>query len=239
MEAGALIDYRLHYRGVPLGWTSQIEVWEPGRQFVDRQLRGPYGLWHHRHTFSRGRRRDGDRGRGPLRRAVRSARRARAAAVDRARPASGSSTTATRRSAGSSSEEASRAGACRAAGRVMSSLLWLRRDLRLRDHPALSAAAQGRAMTVVFCFDEQLLGGRHASGPRTQFMLESLAELGGELKATWQPPVRRRRGPGDRAAQARRPGQGPPRSTSAPTSDRSRGGASARSRTRWRSWAWR
>jgi ligand-binding SRPBCC domain-containing protein len=52
MEAGALIDYRLHYRGVPLGWTSQIEVWEPGQQFVDRQLRGPYGLWHHRHTFS-------------------------------------------------------------------------------------------------------------------------------------------------------------------------------------------
>ena len=56
MEVGALIDYRLHYRGVPVGWTSQIEVWEPGRQFVDRQLRGPYGLWHHRHTFSRDRR---------------------------------------------------------------------------------------------------------------------------------------------------------------------------------------
>lgn len=52
MEAGAVIDYRLHYRGVPLGWTSQIEVWEPGREFVDRQLRGPYGLWHHRHRFS-------------------------------------------------------------------------------------------------------------------------------------------------------------------------------------------
>jgi ligand-binding SRPBCC domain-containing protein len=52
MEVGALIDYRLHYRGMPLGWTSQIEVWEPGCQFVDRQLRGPYGLWHHRHTFS-------------------------------------------------------------------------------------------------------------------------------------------------------------------------------------------
>src|ERR1700679_851500 len=52
METGALIDYRLHYRGVPLGWTSQIEVWEPGRQFVDRQLRGPCGLWHHRHTFA-------------------------------------------------------------------------------------------------------------------------------------------------------------------------------------------
>jgi deoxyribodipyrimidine photo-lyase len=64
----------------------------------------------------------------------------------------------------------------------MRSLLWLRRDLRLRDHPALSAAAQAQEMTVVFCFDEQLLGGRHASGPRTQFMLESLAELGNELQ---------------------------------------------------------
>jgi ligand-binding SRPBCC domain-containing protein len=51
MAVGALIDYRLHYHGVPLGWTSQIEVWERGHQFVDRQLRGPYGLWHHRHTF--------------------------------------------------------------------------------------------------------------------------------------------------------------------------------------------
>jgi deoxyribodipyrimidine photo-lyase len=64
----------------------------------------------------------------------------------------------------------------------MRSLLWLRRDLRLRDHPALSAAAQAQEMTVVFCFDEQLLGGRHSSGPRTQFMLESLAELSAELK---------------------------------------------------------
>jgi ligand-binding SRPBCC domain-containing protein len=52
MEAGSLIDYRLRYRGIALGWTSQIEVWRPGREFVDRQLRGPYGLWHHRHTFA-------------------------------------------------------------------------------------------------------------------------------------------------------------------------------------------
>ena len=51
MQVGALIDYRLRYRGVPLGWTSQIEAWEPGREFVDRQLRGPYSLWHHRHRF--------------------------------------------------------------------------------------------------------------------------------------------------------------------------------------------
>jgi ligand-binding SRPBCC domain-containing protein len=52
MRAGALIDYRLRVHGVPLRWTSRIEDWEPGRRFVDRQVRGPYGLWRHRHMFS-------------------------------------------------------------------------------------------------------------------------------------------------------------------------------------------
>lgn len=52
MRVGALIDYRLRVHGIPLRWTSRIEGWEPGRSFVDRQLRGPYGLWHHRHTFA-------------------------------------------------------------------------------------------------------------------------------------------------------------------------------------------
>jgi ligand-binding SRPBCC domain-containing protein len=54
MQTGTLIDYRLNYHGVPVGWTSQIEVWEPDAsnpQFVDRALRGPFGLWHHRHRF--------------------------------------------------------------------------------------------------------------------------------------------------------------------------------------------
>jgi ligand-binding SRPBCC domain-containing protein len=51
MRIGTRIDYRLHVHRVPVRWTSQIEEWEPGRAFVDRQLRGPYGLWHHRHSF--------------------------------------------------------------------------------------------------------------------------------------------------------------------------------------------
>lgn len=51
MRVGTLIEYRLHVHRVPLRWTSRIEEWEPGRGFVDRQLRGPYGLWHHRHSF--------------------------------------------------------------------------------------------------------------------------------------------------------------------------------------------
>jgi ligand-binding SRPBCC domain-containing protein len=56
MEVGTVIDYRLHVHRVPIRWRSRIEEWSPGRSFVDRQLRGPYRLWHHRHTFSQ----DGD-----------------------------------------------------------------------------------------------------------------------------------------------------------------------------------
>ncbi len=51
LSEGSLIDYRLRVHGVPVRWTSLIEVWEPGAAFVDRQLRGPYRLWRHRHEF--------------------------------------------------------------------------------------------------------------------------------------------------------------------------------------------
>lgn len=51
MRAGTRIDYRLTVHGVPVRWTSRIELWEPGLAFVDRQERGPYQLWHHRHEF--------------------------------------------------------------------------------------------------------------------------------------------------------------------------------------------
>ena len=52
MRTGALIDYRLRLHGVPLRWTARIEDWQEGRTFVDRQIRGPYRLWHHRHEFA-------------------------------------------------------------------------------------------------------------------------------------------------------------------------------------------
>jgi ligand-binding SRPBCC domain-containing protein len=52
MGAGTLIEYRLTLHALPLRWLTRIEAWEPGRRFADRQLRGPYRLWHHTHTFA-------------------------------------------------------------------------------------------------------------------------------------------------------------------------------------------
>jgi len=39
---------------VPVRWQSEISVWEPPHRFVDRQIKGPYKLWVHEHTFSAG-----------------------------------------------------------------------------------------------------------------------------------------------------------------------------------------
>jgi hypothetical protein len=58
MRRGTRIEYRLRLHGVPLRWVSRIEEWHPGRGFVDRQVRGPYRLWHHRHEFEPHVRRD-------------------------------------------------------------------------------------------------------------------------------------------------------------------------------------
>lgn len=51
MHKGALIDYRLSLHGIPFRWRTEIAEWDPPRRFVDQQLRGPYRLWHHTHTF--------------------------------------------------------------------------------------------------------------------------------------------------------------------------------------------
>ena len=51
MRAGTSIAYRLRLHGLPIRWTSRIEASVPERRFVDRQVRGPYQLWHHLHEF--------------------------------------------------------------------------------------------------------------------------------------------------------------------------------------------
>ena len=51
MAEGALIDYRLKVHGLPMRWRTQITRWEPPFRFADVQLKGPYRLWDHTHTF--------------------------------------------------------------------------------------------------------------------------------------------------------------------------------------------
>jgi ligand-binding SRPBCC domain-containing protein len=48
---GTLLEYRLRLHRVPVRWRTRIEAWEPPRRFVDVQVRGPYSLWEHTHTF--------------------------------------------------------------------------------------------------------------------------------------------------------------------------------------------
>ncbi len=51
MRLGALIDYRLSLRGVPVRWRTEITAWDPPVHFEDSQLEGPYRQWLHTHRF--------------------------------------------------------------------------------------------------------------------------------------------------------------------------------------------
>jgi uncharacterized protein (TIGR01777 family) len=51
LQEGTRIDYRLKLRGIPVRWQSAIESWDPPRSFRDRQTRGPYARWIHKHEF--------------------------------------------------------------------------------------------------------------------------------------------------------------------------------------------
>jgi ligand-binding SRPBCC domain-containing protein len=52
MRAGTRLDYRLKWHGLPIAWKTEILAWNPPYSFTDVQMRGPYRLWHHVHSFS-------------------------------------------------------------------------------------------------------------------------------------------------------------------------------------------
>ena len=51
MAEGTLLEYRLGLFGIRFYWKTLIEKWSPEESFVDVQLKGPYALWRHTHTF--------------------------------------------------------------------------------------------------------------------------------------------------------------------------------------------
>jgi deoxyribodipyrimidine photo-lyase len=71
-------------------------------------------------------------------------------------------------------------------------LVWLRRDLRLADHPALAAAAERGPIVPVFVLDPQLLG---RSERRDAWLLAGLGALAAELREHGAPLVVRRGDP--------------------------------------------
>jgi ligand-binding SRPBCC domain-containing protein len=52
IQPGTLLDYRLKWHGLGIRWRTRIVTWNPPHAFTDEQIRGPYRLWHHTHTFT-------------------------------------------------------------------------------------------------------------------------------------------------------------------------------------------
>ncbi len=51
IRQGALIDYQLSLLGIPFRWQTKITRFEPPFTFTDEQIRGPFKVWVHTHTF--------------------------------------------------------------------------------------------------------------------------------------------------------------------------------------------
>ena len=66
-------------------------------------------------------------------------------------------------------------------------VVWFRRDLRVHDHPALSASASRGPVIPLFVLDPGLLRGRFASPNRTWFLLGAVDALAAELEARGVP----------------------------------------------------
>ena len=52
IREGALIEYKLKLAGFSFSWLTKISRWNPPYEFIDEQIKGPYKLWIHRHSFT-------------------------------------------------------------------------------------------------------------------------------------------------------------------------------------------
>ncbi len=51
LKEGAEVDFRYKLYGFPMIAQVKIREWEPGRRFVDEQIKGPFKAWIHAHEF--------------------------------------------------------------------------------------------------------------------------------------------------------------------------------------------
>jgi len=51
IQKDTIIEYRIKLFGIPMFWRTRIERFEPDTVFIDSQVKGPYALWRHTHTF--------------------------------------------------------------------------------------------------------------------------------------------------------------------------------------------
>ena len=54
LSAGAILDLRVAWLGIPVPWRVYIREYDPPHRFVDVQVRGPWARWEHRHLFLEG-----------------------------------------------------------------------------------------------------------------------------------------------------------------------------------------
>ena len=52
IETGTRIAYTIRLGGIPMGWRTRIEDWNPPVSFIDIQEAGPYKQWIHLHHLA-------------------------------------------------------------------------------------------------------------------------------------------------------------------------------------------
>ena len=52
LTPGTRVVLRIKVGPFVVEWVAEHTEYEPGRMFADRQGRGPFGYWYHRHSFS-------------------------------------------------------------------------------------------------------------------------------------------------------------------------------------------